>query len=146
MHKYIEIISGIMLKIVGHAPGLAFLIKASLGLFRTLVRGFSSFSQIDLSFTLLTLGLGHQLVRTVSESSRIYMKCTCMSCVTIIIYYLLHYKVVKYFLYISLGNRLQSIIQINYFSLSEGFAFSQKLFFNSKHGLFITAVKYSFWC
>ena len=79
MQKYIETISGIMLKIIGHALGLAFLSVASLGLFRNLVQIFSGFSQIHLSFTLLTLGLRHQLVRTVSESSRIYMKCTCMS-------------------------------------------------------------------
>ena len=41
MHKYIEIISGIKLKVIGHAPGLAFLSVAILRLFRHLVRVFS---------------------------------------------------------------------------------------------------------
>ena len=79
MHKYIEIINCLKLKVIGHAPRLAFLSVTSLGLSRTLVRVFCSFSQIYLSFMLLTLGLEHQLIRSVSESSRIYMKCTCMS-------------------------------------------------------------------
>ena len=79
MHKYIETISCINLKVIGHGPGLAFLSVTSLGLSRTLVRVFYSFSQIYLSFMLLTLGLKHQLIRSVSKSSRIYMKCTCMS-------------------------------------------------------------------
>jgi len=44
MHKYIETISGIKLKVIGHAPGLAFLSVASLGLFQNLVRVFNGFS------------------------------------------------------------------------------------------------------
>jgi hypothetical protein len=62
---------------MGYAPGLAFLGKVSLGLFRMLVRVFGGFSSNSLSFLLLLHELGHQLVRSVSESSRIYMKCTC---------------------------------------------------------------------
>ena len=76
---YRNISSCINLQQIGHAPGLALLSKVSLGLFRTLVRVFDGFSQISLGFTLLTLGLGHQLVRTGGESSRIYTRCICVS-------------------------------------------------------------------
>ena len=55
------------------APGLAFLGKVSLGLFRTLVRVLDQFKSIHLRTSGLALVCRHQLVCTVSKIGSFYM-------------------------------------------------------------------------
>ena len=62
-----------------NAPGLAFLGKYQPWALPNIGPGLQQFSQISLSFMQFVLGLWHQLVRSVDESSRVYMnaKCSC---------------------------------------------------------------------
>ena len=115
---------------------LAFLGTVSLGLFRTLVQNLDQFAGVQLRGFGFVLVRGHQLIRSVREIGGFYMNARDFCYKRFLVYSFPSLQssntsfIMKIFIYIFLGNHLQSSTYLSLISKNElGWVFPLQLLF-----------------